>query len=173
MATWIFGYGSLIWRPDLPHIHAKWGWIEGWERRFWQGSPDHRGTPEQPGRVLTLVPVTGAQCWGRAYCLDPAQEAETLAQLNHREKAGYVLHEVSVHCDEGPVRALTYVGGPDNPHFLGPAPFSEMLSQIRVCVGPSGSNRDYVLELAKALADQSDPSSDADLFRLAEALSQP
>ena len=51
----IFGYGSLVWRPDLPHTEAHDGYIVGWVRRFYQGSPDHRGTPERPGRVATLL----------------------------------------------------------------------------------------------------------------------
>jgi len=93
-----------------------------------------------------------------------------MIQLNHREKAGYVQHEVHVLCEEGSVQALAYVGGPNNPHFLGPAPFDQMLSQIQENVGPSGSNREYVLRLAQALEGRADRHMDADLFQLADAL---
>ena len=64
---WIFGYGSLIWRPDFDWIEAAPASIEGWERRFWQGSHDHRGVPDAPGRVVTLIPQANAYCDGMAH----------------------------------------------------------------------------------------------------------
>ena len=65
--VWLFGYGSLIYKADFPFINRQPAFITGWARRFWQGSHDHRGTPEQPGRVVTLIECAGHRCDGMAY----------------------------------------------------------------------------------------------------------
>lgn len=146
-SSWVFGYGSLIWRQDFEFIEARRAHIDGWTRRFWQGSHDHRGRSADPGRVVTLIASPGATCYGRAFLV----ESEVFAHLDHREKNGYERHNLRIHFDAGEGAGVTYVAPTSNPAFLGDAPVAAMIEQIRRCEGESGSNVDYVLKLARAL----------------------
>lgn len=151
--TWIFGYGSLVWRPAFDHEARVDGWIEGFTRRFWQASPDHRGVPDAPGRVVTLLAEPGARCHGVAYRLPVARAAEILVALDHREQNGYVRQRVRVHVQGGEAidDALVYIATPDNPSYVGPSPLAEIAAVVRAASGPSGPNREYVERLAEAL----------------------
>ena len=150
--TWIFGYGSLIWRPAFAYEHARKAALRGWCRRFWQASPDHRGVPAAPGRVVTLVADQTATCWGMAFCAAAAQWQTIVAELDHRERNGYTRMAVELEFEDGErTAAITYVAQPDNPSFIGPAPLSAMAQQIAQAVGPSGSNREYLTRLAEHL----------------------
>lgn len=148
-ATWVFGYGSLIYKVDFPYLRREVASIEGWERRFWQGSHDHRGTPEQPGRVVTLTASPGALCRGVAYRV----EESVFVHLDHREKNGYVRAPVAITLADSAevVAGVVYYASPDNPAFLGAAPLQDMARHIAGSAGPSGSNRDYLCQLASAL----------------------
>ena len=86
---WLFGYGSLIWRPDFPYVLRQPALLHGWTRRFWQGSHDHRGLPHAPGRVVTLIEAAEQACVGMAYALDTAVYEDVVAHLDVREKNGY------------------------------------------------------------------------------------
>lgn len=156
-ALWVFGYGSLVWRPDLPAVEERVAVLPGMARRFWQGSPDHRGTPEAPGRVLTLVEAPGEPCVGRVFRIRPDAVTRTLAALDHREKAGYAQELRQVDTEEGPLRALVYLALDGNPDWLGPAPVTAIAEHVLRSHGPSGSNREYVLRLDAALAEVGAP----------------
>ena len=145
---WVFGYGSLIWRVDFPVLATRPARLRGWARRFWQGSHDHRGTPNAPGRVVTLVPDYAAACVGVIHQV----EAATFAHLDGREQNGYrrVVVEVEAHCSAR-IQATTYVADASNPAYLGPAPLAAMAAHIHRAAGPSGGNAEYLLELDAAL----------------------
>lgn len=149
-SVWLFGYGSLIFKADFPYIERRAASIANWTRRFWQGSHDHRGTETAPGRVATLVPQAGAVCAGMAYLITP----KVFAHLDHREKNGYLRLATDISFDDGSsVLGLVYIATEENAAFLGQATELEIARQIARSSGPSGPNRDYLLELAHALRE--------------------
>lgn len=164
--TWVFGYGSLIYKVDFPFLQRELASISGWQRRFWQGSHDHRGTPESPGRVVTLVAAPGTTCLGVAYLVDH----DVFEHLDHREKNGYQRFSATITLvdQRTSVPGVVYVADPENHAFLGPAPLNELAAHIHASQGPSGSNRDYVLQLAEALEALGD--DDPHVHSLAELL---
>lgn len=118
---WVFGYGSIIWRPSFPYVAARPALIRGWRRRFWQGSPDHRGTPENPGRVVTLVADPHAECHGLAFDTGDHDTPEIIESLDVRESGGYIRIAVDLEFADGTgTTAMTYVAPPENRNFLGP-----------------------------------------------------
>jgi len=147
---WLFGYGSLIWRPGFPHHEAQVARLDGWVRRFWQGSHDHRGVPDAPGRVVTLVPEPEGHVEGVAFRMD--DDAGVFKRLDHREKNGYGLTPVVLRLRDGrSTEGCVYIAPRENHAFLGPAPIEAMVAQITKRAGPSGTNLDYLLRLAEAL----------------------
>ena len=125
-AEWIFGYGSLVWRPDFEFAERRTGFVLDRARRFWQASTDHRGTPARPGRVVTLIPRPGCRCFGAAYRLHAGNRTSVLAGLDHRERGGFIREKLPVYFpgsesgEEAATEALVYVATPSNPNYLGP-----------------------------------------------------
>ncbi len=147
---WLFGYGSLIFKVDFPYLDSKPACIHGWSRRFWQGSHDHRGTVENPGRVVTLVEEADTVCHGLAFQVD----SSVFEQLDVREKNGYLRLFIEMEFGDGSCEpGLVYIATADNEAFLGEASEHEIAKQIAQARGPSGPNREYLLRLAESLRD--------------------
>jgi cation transport regulator ChaC len=150
-AVWLFGYGSLIWRPEVAYSARTPAILRGYQRRFWQRSTDHRGTAERPGRVVTLVPSAGSRVLGMAYRLvDP--EA-TLARVDVREQQGYTRLRLPIELTGGHVAAVVYVADPTNPYFAGDEAIDHTAAVIATAHGPSGANLEYARALVAALAE--------------------
>jgi len=164
-SVWLFGYGSLIFKADFPFLERRAASIAGWTRRFWQGSHDHRGTETAPGRVLTLVRDADAVCAGMAYLITP----QVFAHLDYREKNGYLRLAIGIDFNGGgSQQGLVYIAAEDNAAFLGEAAERDIARQIADASGPSGRNRDYLLELADALRNLG--KDDAHVFAIEQHL---
>jgi cation transport protein ChaC len=149
--VWLFGYGSLIWRPDFPYLDS---------RRFWQGSHFHRGVETNPGRVVTVVNTPGERCYRRAFLIDP----KVIEHLDAREKNCYERNSIDICFDDANIPGVVYIAPNANPAFLGDAPLDEIATQIDRCKGRSGTNVDYLLQLARELRRLS--ISDSHVFEL-------
>lgn len=191
---YIFGFGSLVSHPGFEYSDVvRPCYIKGYRRVFWQGSTDHRGTPEAPGRTVTLEPCEGAVTWGAAFRLagDVEQRRRTWHYLEWREKQYDQRAQVTVYCpalgstagldgssggsddtrseEEGvpALTALTFIATSDrsrNPNYLGPAPLEAIAHQIATCRGPSGPNHEYLFRLADAMRSMN--VVDEELFQL-------
>jgi cation transport protein ChaC len=168
---WVFGYGSLMWRPGFAFAERARARIIGAHRSLCVYSFVHRGTPERPGLVLGLD--HGGACQGIAFRVAAADREATLTYLRAREQINMVYREVmrAIWLEEHEARrvsALCYVVDRAHPQYAGRLPVAEQLRLVRQGHGRSGDNRDYVLSTVAELEAQG--CRDADLHRLAEML---
>ena len=167
-------------QPGFEFIESHNGYVEGYRRRFWQGSPEHRGRPDSLGRVVTLVPageepaddeatllaakapgVDAAdlhRAHGTLYRISAAVAEDTFAALLHRERAGYGLRSVRVHCQDGVVRdANVFWGASENEFFVGAQPAADIAKVIATSAGQSGPNVEYFARLLAAMRRRGTP----------------
>ncbi len=95
---------------------------------------------------------------GAVYFVE-APAGALLAELDHRERAGYERVTLQVVLEAGPVAATTWIAPPGNACDAGQLPLSELAGHVRRSQGPSGRNDDYVFQLERALdeLDARDP----------------
>ncbi|XP_068608038.1 glutathione-specific gamma-glutamylcyclotransferase 1-like [Brachionichthys hirsutus] len=171
---WIFGYGSLVWRPDFDYKRSKVGFIMGYKRRFWHGDDFYRGNKKRPGRVVTLVDDPETCTWGVAYEVSESQVEVSLRSLHTREvvTGGYMkktIHFFPKDDRRSPLSALVYIATSDNPSYLGPAPDRDIAAQIALCSGNIGPNLEYLLRLADFMRTCCPEVEDEHLFSIEAA----
>ncbi|MGJ4906287.1 gamma-glutamylcyclotransferase [Bradyrhizobium sp. HKCCYLS2058] len=168
---WVFGYGSLMWRPGFDFVEQVPARLIGEHRALCVYSFVHRGTPEKPGLVLGLD--RGGACRGIAFRVAADKRDETIAYLRAREQVTSVYREVtrSVWLENEArerVSALVYVVDRGHVQYAGRLSPQEQLRHVRQGHGQSGANRDYVISTVKAIEAQG--FRDTQLHRLATML---
>ena len=169
---WVFGYGSLVWKPGFQHGRILVGSVGGFARRLWQGNETHRGTPGKPGRVATLVEETSSETFGVAMELTGD---EALDYLNNREMTlgGYSQKITLFHpadTSNSPFPVLVFVATPKSSYWLGPASPDLIAEQVVSSSGPSGHNVEYVLRLADWLHQELPHVQDEHLFSIEQEI---
>ena len=144
--VWIFGYGSLMWRPGFDHAERADALLRGYRRRLCVVSRHHRGTAARPGLVMGLD--RGGACRGAAYRVPPAAVEATLAYLHERETAHYpVYRRAAVTLDllgRGRVHGIAYTVDRSQPDYAGDLSLAEQAAIVSGAQGISGHNVDYV-----------------------------
>jgi glutathione-specific gamma-glutamylcyclotransferase len=154
---WVFGYGSLMWRPGFEFVEQVTARLIGEHRALCVYSFDHRGTPEKPGLVLGLD--RGGACRGIAFRVAAARRRDTVDYLRSREQTTHVYREVmrSVWLENEArqrVSALAYVVDRGHVQYAGRLSLGEQLRYVQQGHGRSGNNRDYVLSTVKSIEAQ-------------------
>lgn len=146
-SLWVFGYGSLMWRPGFAYARRCKALLRGWRRSLCVFSHVYRGSPDRPGLVLGLD--RGGTCPGVAFEVDAALREATIRYLREREQATavYVERVAPVTLESGArVLALTYVADRLHRQYAGRLDREAMLDYVRAGQGQSGGNVEYILE---------------------------
>lgn len=154
-ARWVFGYGSLMWRPGFPYVERSAATLHGRRRAFCIYSVHHRGTPARPGLVLGLAP--GGATRGMAYRVAEADWPETYAYLKDREQPTetYIEARRPVRLADGRrVEALVFLSDVRHPQWAGALSLDRQAELIAGATGLSGRNVDYLRDLVEHLREE-------------------
>ena len=152
---WVFGYGSLMWRPGFDYVERRAGRLHGRRRAFCIYSVHHRGTYERPGLVLGLAP--GGSVRGAAYRVERAKWPAVYAYLRKREQPTETYFEscAGVRLEDGRLApALIFLSDRNHPQWAGDLTLEQQAALIAGSTGLSGRNIDYLRDLVEHLREE-------------------
>jgi cation transport protein ChaC len=151
---WVFGYASLLWRPEFDFSEHRAAQVHGWHRALRMASRINRGTPERPGLVFALLP--GGSCHGAVYRIPRRRVADELERLWQREMPTGVYDPRWLACRtaHGEVQGMAFTLSRRSPQHTGRLPDAQLLDILRHSRGRYGSTLDYLLETARALRER-------------------
>jgi len=173
MDVWVFGYGSLVWRPEFDFLERRPARINGYHRALCLWSRVNRGTPERPGLVFGLD--VGGSCRGMAYRIAAVDVPGILRDLWKREmpSGAYIPRWLNCQTRQGAVRSLVFTMDRSKDAYVRGLSQEQLVSVVRHAHGSYGSCAEYVVETALALrqAGIHDRKLDAIVARLRDTAS--
>jgi cation transport protein ChaC len=151
---WVFGYGSLVWRPGFECAHKETARLNDYARSFCMWSVHYRGSHEHKGLVLALDHKHGVHCDGVAFRVDADCADEVLEYLRAREliSAAYLEVQRDITLASGDVvNAYTYVIDPGHEQYAAHLNLDEQAEIIARAVGTVGPNTEYLFNVATHL----------------------
>jgi glutathione-specific gamma-glutamylcyclotransferase len=156
---WVFGYASLIWRPEFEFAERRAARVHGWHRALQMWSTINRGSPECPGLVFALL--SGGSCQGVVFRIPKKRAVQALDDLWFREMPGDVYEPRWLRCatSQGLVSALAFTLPRGSKSFCGeltPKQYRQIFSSAS---GRYGTTLDYAQRtydslLAEGIDDQ-------------------
>lgn len=148
---WVFGYASLLWRPEFDFKEHRPARAHGWHRALHMASRVNRGTPERPGLVFALL--AGGSCHGAVYRVARERALDELERLWRREMPTGVYDARWLNCrtPKGAVQALAFTLSRHSPQHVGRLPDAQMIDILRHSRGRYGTTLDYLVQTAGAL----------------------
>ncbi len=144
---WVFGYGSLLWRPGFEYVEKRVATLHGFHRSFCMTSLHYRGTEETPGLVLALDPAEGAICQGLGFLVAAEIADETLEYLRERELISYAYFEQNnkIEFNDGDsAEALCYIIDRGHEQYAGALELDRQADIIARASGSAGPNSEYL-----------------------------
>lgn len=151
---WVFGYGSLMWKPGFEYVERRRAALPGYVRRFCLDSITYRGTPDYPGLVLALDEEQDGRCEGVAFRVAASSRAAVHKYLRDRELITYSYLEKFLDLEiEGDIRApaLCYVMDRSHQQYRGGLSPEDQAQVIATAHGPAGSNIEYLMNTIEQL----------------------
>ena len=149
-AVWVFGYGSLMWRPGVAFTERRIAWLRGYHRHFCVWSHRYRGSPKAPGLVLGLD--RGGSCRGVAYRIEPDRAEHVLDYLHEREMITGVYRSsclemalIDANNWSRRIAARTYVVDRAHPQYAGALSEAELAALVIQGVGTAGPCLEYLI----------------------------
>jgi glutathione-specific gamma-glutamylcyclotransferase len=161
-AVWVFGYGSLMWRPGFEYVERIAARVHGYHRHFCVWSHRYRGSPKRPGLVLGLD--RGGSCRGIAYRIAPDRAVEVLDYLHEREMITGVyrpsrlkMTELNGASRNRQITARTYVVDRAHPQYAGELTDRELAALVIQGVGTAGPCLEYLTNTVEQLVTMGMP----------------